>query len=286
MTKPTLIAMKNFVNTLGLAAILLFLFAACDMERNSDVISDGHAKVNVFLIDAPGDFDEVWVEVLEVRVLTKGNNESDESAWINLPHDSDNKKINLLTLTGGNSAHLGAMEVPAGAISQIRLVLGDDNYIVKGDRKINLKTPSAQQSGLKLKVDKPLAAGVTYDLVIDFDVSRSIIRAGNSGQFILRPVLRVVAEELATVEGTVLPLEAGPVMVSAIIGQDTVGTFTDDNGLFMIRGLRGGNYNFWFEPNNEGFESLLLEDITLTNGQTKKIDPITLREVTEEGDGG
>lgn len=272
--------MKNLIKSffLGLAAILVA--TSCDMERDES-IAEGNAKVNIFLIDAPADYDEVWVEVLGVEILPKGGNESNESAWINLPYEKNDQKINLLSLTGGASEHLGEVEVPAGEISQIRLLLGDDNYIMQNGQRLELKTPSAQQSGLKLKVDKPLNPGISYDLVIDFDASRSIVKAGNSGQYILKPVLRVVAEASATIEGTVLPLEAGPVIVSAIIEEDSVGTFADDNGLFVIRGLRGGNYTLVFTP-NEGYQEKVVEDIITELGQVTKLDLVELEEVVEE----
>lgn len=261
--------------------LLLLPFLACNSLDRDENISEGMARVNVFLVDAPAAFDEVWVEVVAVEILPKGGREENESAWLNLPYEQNDGKINLLTLTGGNSANLGAIEVPAGEISQIRLILGNDNYIISNGERLNLTTPSAQQSGLKLKVDKPIQAGVSYDLVIDFDVARSIVRAGNSGQFILRPVLRVVAEALATLEGTVLPLEAGPVSVMAIRGQDTVGTFTNDNGFFVMRGLREGNYTVMLNP-NENFESLLIEGVVLTAGETKRLEPEQLPEITVE----
>ncbi|SIS51556.1 DUF4382 domain-containing protein [Belliella pelovolcani] len=280
--------MKTKLKTLNavlLAVLAVFAFS-CRMEDDSANISEGMAKVNVFLVDAPADYDAVWVEVLAVEILPKGENENNGSAWINLANEaSDDNMINLLELTGGNSAHLGEIEVPAGEISQIRLILGDNNYLVQGDRQIDLKTPSAQQSGLKLKVDKPLQAGIAYDIVIDFDAGRSIVRAGNSGQYILKPVLRVVAEESATIEGAVLPLEAGPVNVAAIIGEDTVSTFTSDNGSFMIRGLRAGNYSLFVVPNEE-YQELLVEDVETTLGQVTNVGTIELELVPEDdGDG-
>lgn len=280
--------MKTKLKTLNavlLAVLAVFAFS-CSMEDDNSNISEGMAKVNVFLVDAPADYDAVWVEVLAVEILPKGENENNGSAWINLANEaSDDNMINLLELTGGNSAHLGEIEVPAGEISQIRLILGDNNYLVQGDRQIDLKTPSAQQSGLKLKVDKPLQAGIAYDIVIDFDAGRSIVRAGNSGQYILKPVLRVVAEESATIEGAVLPLEAGPVNVAAIIGEDTVSTFTSDNGSFMIRGLRAGNYSLFVVPNEE-YQELLVEDVETTLGQVTNVGTIELELVPEDdGDG-
>lgn len=254
---------------------------ACDNLGRDENISEGMAKVNIFLVDAPASFDEVWVEVVAVEVLPRGGNEDNASAWLNLPYERNGGKINLLTLTGGNAENLGAIEVPAGEISQIRLILGEDNYLVSNGNRIDLRTPSAQQSGLKLKVDKPIEAGMSYDLVIDFDVAQSIVRAGNSGQYILRPVLRVVAEAQAILTGTILPLDAGPVSVLAIIGQDTIGTFTNENGLFAIGGLRQGTYTLSLTP-NESFEPLIVEDITLTTGQTKVLEPVQVTPVTTD----
>ncbi|MFD2200141.1 DUF4382 domain-containing protein [Shivajiella indica] len=274
--------MKNLIKSALLALVSVFLITACDMEKNSDSsIKAGHAKVNFYLIDAPANYDEVWIEVLSVEVLMKGNNEDNGSAWINLPYESQDQKINLLSLTGGTSEYLGEMEIPAGEISQIRLILGDDNYIMQGGERLDLKTPSAQQSGLKLKVDKPLNEGISYDLVIDFDASRSIVKAGNSGQYILKPVLRVIAEESATIEGTVLPLEASPVAVSALIDEDSVGTFADENGKFVIRGLKGGNYTLIFTP-NEGYQEKELKDIITELGKVTNIGSVELEEVVEE----
>jgi len=274
--------MRNYIKSVFLALFAVTFAASCDMEGNSDSsIKAGHAKVNFYLIDAPANYDEVWIEVLSVEVLMKGNNEENGSAWINLPYEGEDQKINLLSLTGGNSEHLGELEVPAGEISQIRLILGEDNYLMQGGKRLDLKTPSAQQSGLKLKVDKPLNEGISYDLVIDFDASKSIVKAGNSGLYILKPVLRVIAEESATIEGTVLPLEAGPVVVSAIIDQDSLGTFADENGKFVIRGLKAGDYTLVFTP-NEDYQEKTLDEVPTQLGQVKNVGLVTLDEAVEE----
>jgi hypothetical protein len=272
--------MKNQINSLLTGLAVLFLGASCDLQNNQISSPDGDAKVNVYLIDAPANYDEVWVEVLGIEILPKGGNEENGNAWLNLPHESEDKKINLLSLVGGNEAHLGEIEVPAGEISQIRLLLGEDNFIIKDGQRINLTTPSAQQSGLKLKIDKPLSPGIAYDLIIDFDASRSIVKAGNSGQYILKPVLRVVAEESATIEGTILPLEAGPVEVTAIIEEDTVGTFTDESGKFVLRGLKTGSYQLEIVP-NENYVGVTLETVETKIGEVTLIDLIQLEEVDE-----
>ncbi|MCH7415744.1 DUF4382 domain-containing protein [Belliella sp. R4-6] len=275
--------MKNYHKILGLtflAAIAAFTFSCNTEEENG--IAEGKAKVNVFLVDAPADYDAVWVEVIGVDILPKGENEDNGSAWINLGNDAaDDNMINLLDLVAGNSAKLGEVEVPAGEISQVRLILGDNNYLLKGEQRIDLTTPSAQQSGLKIKIDKPLQSGISYDLILDFDAGKSIVRAGNSGQYILKPVLRAIAEESATIQGVITPLEAAPIRVLAVIGEDTVSTFTSENGSFMIRGLSEGNYSVTILP-NELYKTMIIDDVMTERGKIKTIDPIELELATDE----
>ncbi|MCH7409576.1 DUF4382 domain-containing protein [Belliella sp. DSM 111904] len=265
----------------ALWAVVATFAISCSVNEEDSNITEGMAKVNVYLIDAPADYDAVWVEVLGVEILPKGEQEDNGSAWINLANEAtEDRMINLLNLSGGASARLGEVEVPAGEISQIRLLLGDNNYLLQDDNRINLTTPSAQQSGLKIKVDKPVQAGISYDLIIDFDAGKSIVRAGNSGQYILKPVLRAVAEESATIEGVVIPLEAYPVNVAAIIGTDTASTFASENGRYVIRGLRAGNYRLIFTP-NEAFEAVEIGDVNTTLGEVTEVENIELTPIEE-----
>jgi hypothetical protein len=75
------------------------------------------------------------------------------------------KVYNLLDLTAGVNVLLADNLVPSGKLGQIRLLLGDKNTVVVGIRPI-LKTPSAQQSGLKLKINQTLVAGATYEFML------------------------------------------------------------------------------------------------------------------------
>ncbi|MGY6558783.1 MAG: DUF4382 domain-containing protein [Nitritalea sp.] len=253
------------------------LLTGCSEEREEQLDLQGAAQVNIFLVDAPADFDEVWVEVLAVELRPRQNGpEEDERAWIRFPYENEAEgMLNLLTLTGGRSEQLASLEVPAGDLAQIRLILGDNNFLMRGGQRIPLTTPSAQQSGLKLNLNMPLSPGGTYDLVLDFDVDRSIVRAGNSGMFILRPVLHVVVEALAQVEGRVLPAEAGPLPVRLIQQQDTLSTFTNAEGFFRLGGLRAGTYRLEAVP-NAPFIPFQVESIRLDEGERKILEPFVL----------
>ncbi len=271
--------MKNLLNY-GFLILVLAAGFACntDDERNRDT-----AKVNFYLVDAPGDFDEVWIEVIALRVKIEDENpqndedmDDDESSWVEIPYEEGSQYVNLLDLTGENSQFLGSEDFPEGEIDQLRLVLGTDNYVIKDGNRSDLKTPSAQQSGLKIKLDQDIEAGQTYDIIIDFDVKKSIVVAGNSGNIILKPVLRAYLAEAATgVKGQVFPKEAQPVAVKALKGDDEYNTFVDQDGNFKIEGIDDGVYTLTFTP-NDIYQTFVITGVVVEEGKIKTLAPITL----------
>ncbi len=264
-----------------LIGVMLFA-VACSNDDESP--NGGNARVNFYLVDAPGDFDEVWIEVLSIRVKADDDSmddddqgdDDDEFGWVEIPYDESSPYVNLMSLTGENSLFLGSEDFPEGEIDQIRLILGDDNYVVKDGVRSDLKTPSAQQSGLKIKVDEDIEGGMSYSLVIDFDIAKSIVVAGNSGNIILKPVLRAYLEEAASgVKGQLFPADASPVAVNAQKGDDQYNTFVDENGNFKILGMDDGVYTFTFTP-NDGYQILVIDNVLVEEGVVKTMDPITL----------
>ena len=229
----------------------------------------GNARIVVKLTDAPADYQEVNVDIQSVEV------HESSSGWITL--DNTNSGVyNLLELTDGISAVLADAELPAGRISQIRLVLGDNNSLKMGDQVHDLSTPSGQQSGLKVQLNAELIAGITYEVLLDFDAARSVVEAGNSGKYNLKPVIRAVPEALdGAISGVVLPLDANPV-IYAIQGSDTItSAYTQENGEFLLQGLEAGSYTVGVEPNASYTEEILV-DIQVDLGIIKDVGTIEL----------
>ncbi|MEB2778902.1 DUF4382 domain-containing protein [Algoriphagus sp. C2-6-M1] len=271
--------MKNLFSYL-LTAGLAFFAMACSSDDDNP--SGGSARVNFYLVDAPASYDEVWIEVLAVRVKVdedgiddQMNDDEDESSWVEITYD-ESQPINLLALTGGNSELLGTEDFPEGEIDQIRLILGENNYVIKNGERFDMKTPSAQQSGLKIKVDEEIHGGMSYNLIIDFDAAKSIVEAGNSGQIILKPVLRAYLDEVsAGIMGQVLPTEALPIQVTVQHGEETMNTFADASGNYKITGLDDGIYTLTFTP-NELFDIRVVEGIVVEDGKITTVDPEVL----------
>lgn len=247
---------------LPLLTLLLTVFAFAACSTNEDA---GTGTLKVSLTDAPANYEQVNIEVLQVLVNKDGDSEDTTgTGWEAIM--SDSIVVNLLDYQNGATLELGEAELEAGRYNQIRLLLGDDNNVVVSGETIPLKTPSAQQSGYKLNVQADVEAGQVYDLVIDFDASQSIVQTGNGG-YILKPVLRTVnLQEQGSISGTVLPLEAEP-FVYAIMNEDTVGTQTDDEGFFRLVGLNEGTYNVLIEPTSEAYADSLIEGIELDDGE-------------------
>jgi len=145
------------------------------------------SRLQVRLTDDPADFQEVNVDIQGIQVRTS-------DGWVSVD-DVNTGIYDLLTLTDGAEVPLVDSEFPAGEIFEIRLILGENNSIKVDDQVISLHTPGAQQSGLKLKINRELEEESILSVLLDFDAAESVIAAGASGKFILRPVIRVFLDD-------------------------------------------------------------------------------------------
>jgi hypothetical protein len=254
---------KSLFNWMAIAC-LGFALTACDSDEKN-------ARLQVWLTDAPGDYEAVNIEVIGVEVHV-GEGEG-ESGWKSL--DTETGIYNLLDLTNGLDTLLGEIEIPAGKISQIRLKLGNENSIQVDGEEYDLSTPSAQQSGLKLQVHETLSAGITYKILLDFDVARSIVVTGNE-TYKLKPVIRTITKAAdGAIKGKVNPKESTPA-VYAIVDLDTVATtFADSTGAFLLRGLSGGTYNVSIVPNSS-YQPVLKENVSVSIGTVTDLGVIEM----------
>ncbi|MBD0823200.1 DUF4382 domain-containing protein [Aestuariibaculum marinum] len=284
--------MKTLKQLKFILPLLLLTFVFGCKDSDSDGVSTEAPKISVRLVDAPGDYAGVNVEIVDVMI--KMNDDSDsEEGWMSL--DAEGGMVDLLDFTGGFSKVLvDRFPIPAGTLSQMRLVLGDGNTIdIEVDEEgtvenYPLKTPSAQQSGLKIKIDAVIEEGFTYDYVLDFDVEKSIVMAGNSGNIILKPVIYASAEvSSGIIEGMVEPMDV-PAMASVLV--DDMGTeetdddfvisaYTDENGAFALWGVPAGTYEVMVAPVDEasvyGMASAM--DVVVVNGEITTIEaPIVM----------
>ena len=258
--------------------------------NNNDDVSNT-ARVQLKLIDLPGDYMEVNVNIVDVQY-----NNSEEDGWRSFKSFEGEQLVDLTELVGGVNLVLSNEIIQAGTLKQIRLVLGDGNTVkiegeIEGEGEtFPLETPSAQQSGLKLSLNTVLEGGFSYTFVMDWDVQKSIIKTG-SDKYILKPVIRIEAEaNSGSIEGVVTgdksddeveeSVQLSNVLVElyksdAVEGEESVATTTtDDNGYFKFEGLPSTNYEIVIE--HEGYVNYESEDITVIVGEIQDAGTIEL----------
>ncbi|WP_223032452.1 DUF4382 domain-containing protein [Hanstruepera marina] len=259
---------------LVLLTILTITFYNCS-DDDSSTPEQGTSTISVKLMDRPGEYEHVYVDVVDVMV--KVNDASDDDNWVSL--EAINTGVyDLLELTGGiNVLLVDDFVIPSGTLNQIRLVLGDDNSIVMDGETLPLNTPSAQQSGLKIQVNEALAPNIAYTFLLDFDVDESIVEAGSSGNYNLKPVIRASVEaQTGALSGSITPIDI-QTEVTATNGIETVSAYADAEGNFMLVGLSGGAYTVTVTPDpDSGLPIQVFEDVEIVVGSTTELGIISL----------
>jgi len=69
------------------------------------------------------------------------------------------------------------------------------NYVIDlNDDYHELKVPSGYQTGIKIVNGFEINTDQTTELLLDFDASKSVVEAGNSGNWLLKPTIKVLNE--------------------------------------------------------------------------------------------
>lgn len=271
--------MKKKLIFMFLLTVTLVLTNCSDDADTGNLEETG--RLTVRLTDAPFPYDlvaEANVTVFKVEARKVSENDEDmeeESPFIVLMEtDVD---VNLLDLTNGKTEMLADLEVPAGTYDLIRVFVRGINVVLTDGRSFDLKVPSGEQTGIKvfIKPSLTVAGGLSSDLLLDFDVSRSFVAKGNIDKvegitgFNFKPVIKAsnmsTAGTLTGNVSTVLEemssaLEGAQISVFAA---DTLNTsaFSDVDGNYAVMGLSAGAYKVLAEK--EGYISSDTLDIQI-----------------------
>ncbi len=191
--------MESKKRTLGLLRILsiapsLLMLAACSgggsaadaITEPTGLSAQSKSQVGVFLETdlANPSAKRVIVSVNSVSLLT--------SAGASISGLSFNKDIEL-TLNEVALPNISLNDGQSIQSKEIRLILNEtgNKYIRSDGTVCILKTPSGQQSGLKIKLPEAftILPGLHYSVHLAFNVEKSIVEQGNDG-CLLKPVIK------------------------------------------------------------------------------------------------
>jgi uncharacterized protein DUF4382 len=281
------------------------LFAALPLASCSDTGTQntGQPRVTVRLTDAAGDIVSAVVTISEVNM--EGSN--GKVVLLSAPVTTD-----LVDLANNTATLVDAAPVPAGTYTQLRFVItGGYVEVDNGDGTTSIYASSPTYSGLPagavvtgdlqmpslahsgLKVDFPatdLEITEDQDLLVDFDVSQSFGHlAGNSGKWVMHPVIKgaeftTAATVIATLKlntGVTLPVPpTGAVTLAAFqanLNGETINfSDPDGDGVFeaRFRFLLPGTYALSVQvPTGLGITTNLTlpVDVTVDPGETESV---------------
>lgn len=275
----------NLFSVFLIAFSALFISCSDGNESPSD-----YGKLSVQLTDAPFPHDlvaEANVTIFKVDARYKADLQLDTQTIENTDTTVETIKdkpfvvlmenevqVNLLDLTNGVTQTLVDTDVPVGTYDLIRVYVKGINIVLANGMTYDLDVPSGSQSGIKIFIKPGLTVkgGLTSDLLLDFDVSKSFVAKG-SGQdvngFNFKPVIKasnmsttgtLMGEITEIKEGDSIGVEGAQV---AVIVADTVNTttFSDSDGGYMIMGLDAVSYTVVVEK--EGYIMQSADDVKI-----------------------
>lgn len=211
---------KKYVTQILLFALMtLVIFTGC----KKDEMEQGNLWL--YLTDAPIDMEGlegVCITFTGISYQVEGE------SWQSMEDFNGPVIFNLLELTGGEIALMGNFEVPAGHYTGLRFHLdatqwgmGPVNnpgcFLKYENDSIPLFVPSGEQTGYKAVGQFTVPANGSVDITADFDARKSVVKAGMSGLYLLKPTIRItVNNQAGAIEGKILNMpENGSVVVYA-----------------------------------------------------------------------
>lgn len=257
------------------------LLAACGGGGGSS--STGPGTLRLALTDAPAcGYDAVNVTIDKIRVHKSATATDNDAGWVDIAL-AQPKRVDLMQLTNGVLEELGSAQLEAGHYTQLRLMLasGANAHTVMptGGSETALTVPSGMQTGLKLNADITVASNERADFVLDFHACKSVVRAGQSGRYLLKPVVAIlprITDVSLSVEGYVVPaLGNGQTAVS--LQQNGVvmrATVPDANGRFMLSPApAAGTYDLVISA--DGRVTAVMTGVPVTTTALTKINAAT-----------
>ena len=275
------------VSRITTICILLLSFILINCQQSDTSAPNDSGNIILRLTDAPFPHDKVS----EVNVTITGIILDSESRTEPIDLLETPIQVNLLQLTNGVTVTLANSELPSGSYGLLKISLSDVKIVLSDKTVFDLNARENELGGTEivLPTQFDIGPGLTKDLLLDFDVSRSFIprmspeaNMGIAG-FYFNPVIHLsdnassgslsgivtssVENKISRIHGATVSVTRADTLVTT--------TFTDRSGMYTILGLETGTYELKAEMN--GYEVQIAKDIYVSaSEQTKQSITLSL----------
>ncbi|WP_296698523.1 DUF4382 domain-containing protein [Algoriphagus sp.] len=257
---------------------LIFALSISILWSCKDFDTNPKGLVNIILVDSPAQWDSVFVEILgvDVELITTGREDGTIETFF-LPYAPGDKKIEVSSLIAGEALLLGRDELPSGKILKLTMKLGDEYYLYLNEKRYDMPLADPSLKEIPIQIEMDLEQAVSYDIVLDFDLEKSI-RVTNESPLSLQLDPVVVAYKGAgtgEITGVVTPSALQPA-IYAIQDGDSISTHSNSSGTYNFI-LPEGNYSFYYDPKNESYADTLVNNIEIVAGETSTLNLVNLK---------
>jgi len=256
---------------LFLAFVFSISFWSCEPADQNPT-----SLLNVILIDAPAQWDSVFVQVEGVDIEMQVQGRESETQTFFLPYSLGDKVIEVSALIAGEGLLLGRDELPVGKIISATFRIGTSHSLfLDGDRYV-LPLANAGLTEIPLDLELDLEQGIAYDLILDFDLEKSIrVLSESPLSMELDPVLTAVsAIGTGELKGSISPTTLRPALY-AITSGDSVNTHINSSGSFLFR-LPAGIYTVYVDPKDERYQAGTIQNVEVIAGKSTDLSRITI----------
>ena len=171
------------IKSLLLTFIIIICYTSCSKDDVN--ANDNLTNITVKLKSTIGELDKVYLEIEDVQFRIKESTES--NAWISL-NTINRGTYNLFDLRDDSQLLLvDSFEIKSAYIYEIRLVLGDNNFIDLNNILYSLDVINLGNATPSNLMEIDFLSNRFYDLVIDIDVDESISFNEEENMMVLTP---------------------------------------------------------------------------------------------------
>lgn len=271
--------MNVLKKVLPISMALGLIFTACEKDENSNSVSSSTqaSSFKVKMTDAPGDYAALNVEITGVEVYRENE------GWISLSNEA--QYINVIDLTNGAETTLAFQgNVEAGTYTKLKLSFGDQNTLqVNSDVSLAgltlqaMSTTTLDWNGPKeveIVIEEQVDAFSEGEVLLDFQVAQSIKEGTQS--FVIDPMITVIEDANTGVQGEVEGSADAVVLLSN--GEDTLSTYLNAEGQFLLRGVESGMYDLIIQTAKDSLINSLnrtkIEQVVVSEGQISQVGTI------------
>lgn len=228
--------MNKLKKLFGLGSVMIALsFGLFSCSDDDNISGEGQIKLNI--TDAP--IDEEGVTGVFIT-FTGIEFQKDGGQWEVAEEFEGPVTINLLDLQNGRTELMGNFSAGAGNYTGVRFMLDAATrgsnasnpgcYITFDDgSEVPLFVPSGEQTGYKTVGAFSVPLNGTVEITADFDLRKSVTKAGATGMYLLKPTIRIIVNnESGNIRGNITNRDSESTYV--VYAYES-GTYTDEESV-------------------------------------------------------